>query len=509
MARNAFRAGALVTSSVLALGFIAVGSAEAAAPRTATHYYVDCAAGNDSAAGTTQTAPWRTLARASTVTFGPGDVISLKRGTACAEAFAPHGSGNAALPVTLNSYGSGAAPKIAPSGVRAAVYLHNVEGWELRDLDVSDAGGSAGPTRAGIYVQLTDFGTGHHYVVDNVHVHDVNGCDCTGYDEPSGGILFNVNGSATPTGFSGVHVTNSRVDGVNGLGISTSSQWAKRSPEFPGGAGSTYVAIPDILVSGNQLSNLGGDGIVIQNGVNAKVEHNVVDGYSLRAAEYHSGIWTWDSDNTVIQFNEIAHGGGSLPAEAFDVDGGDNSTIYQYNFTHDNNGGMALLCAVPGMVSKNAIVRYNISQNDAAGAGGVVTIACTPQVGAQFYNNVIYSPSAAKLIANSATTSVHFANNILVGAGAIDDPNGAYDHNLASGGVAAPAGSFNTAVSDPKLLHGGDATSIANLDGYKLATGSPALGTGVAITQDGGRDFYGNDTCYNNIGAYQGPGLAH
>ncbi|MFE5627853.1 hypothetical protein [Streptomyces sp. NPDC056543] len=69
--------------------------------------------------------------------------------------------------------------------------LENVERWELRNLDVSNKGAAPGPTerRAGILFRLTDFGTGHHYVVDDVDVHDVNGSDHKDPD-PSGGILF-------------------------------------------------------------------------------------------------------------------------------------------------------------------------------------------------------------------------------------------------------------------------------------------------------------------------------
>ncbi|WP_139025145.1 hypothetical protein [Paenarthrobacter nitroguajacolicus] len=45
-------------------------------------------------------------------------------------------------------------------------------------------------------------------------------------------------------------------------------------------------------------------------------------------------------------------------------------------------------------------------------------------------------------------------------------------------------------------------------------TGSPLLGAGVRINDDGGKDFFGNSTSgaspvrAPNIGAYQGPGLA-
>src|SRR5262249_57768472 len=39
---------------------------------------------------------------------------------------------------------------------------------------------------------------------------------------------------------------------------------------------------------------------------------------------------------------------------------------------------------------------------------------------------------------------------------------------------------------------------------YQLQHGSPALGAGIAVSNDGGRDYYGNPTTPHNIGADQG-----
>ena len=134
-----------------------------------------------------------------------------------------------------------------------------------------------------------------------------------------------------------------------------------------------------MLVQGNTLTNMGGDGINIANGQHALVQNNTVAGFGLHASTSHAGIWTWNSDYTTIQYNNVSGGNaGQNGAFAFDVDGGNTGTLFQYNFSHDNTGFM-LLCATQTLVSTDQTVRYNISQNDGDLSGGVIILACRPR----------------------------------------------------------------------------------------------------------------------------------
>ncbi|MGH3921862.1 MAG: hypothetical protein ACRDTT_03120, partial [Pseudonocardiaceae bacterium] len=210
-------------------------------------FYIDCDSGNDANAGTSPRTAWRTLARANQVTFGPGDSLLLRRGTMCHGVLSPQGSGTASNPIVVSAYGKGARPAIVADGARAAVYLYNVQGWEIRHLDISNPGARDGTTRTGIYVLLENFGIGRHYVVDDVKVHDVVGCDCTGPEsDPSGGVVFKAAGATAPTGFDGIRVSRSTVSGVDGYGIATSSLWDRR-PQNPLGTG-TFVPISRVHI---------------------------------------------------------------------------------------------------------------------------------------------------------------------------------------------------------------------------------------------------------------------
>jgi hypothetical protein len=509
------RIAALLAVSVLGVAFAAVGTPAQAQESRRAHqvegrrYYVDCGSGHDAASGTSPTTAWRTLAKAETVTFRPGDSIQLRRGTTCQGTLQPKGSGTASAPITLGAYGDGARPAINGGGARAAVFLHNVDGWEIHDLDVSDAGTADGTSRTGIYVLLDDFGTGRHYLIDQVKVHDVPGCDCLQPDlDNSGGILFKAAGSTTPTGFDDIRVTRSEVSGADNIGIGTLSQWSRRDGLYPGGTNS-FVPMTNVRIDHNRVSGAGGDGIIVSNGVDSVEEYNVVDGFGLRATASHAGILAFDSDRPVVQYNEVTGGASSPPSFAFSVDAANRDLLYQYNYSHDNHGPFILLCAFAGTYGDGATVRYNVSEDDQDLLIGtfdipVVSNGCDdPIKNVKFYNNVISSTVAGRLVRSLDHTPIAFSNNVFVGrsSGAtIVDAVGSYAHNVYRNVTAVPAGDNNAVTADPMFISPGSGPR-----GYRLKCGSPAIGAGVAISGDGGHDLFGNQIPTRpNIGVYQG-----
>jgi len=500
---------AALLGGAMAVGLVSApaavpASGAAAASAAGTTYYVDCAAGNDSATGTSESTAWRSLTKASSQVFAPGDTLRLKGGTTCQGTLAPMGSGSATAPVTVKSYGTGTA-SIDGAGASAAVLLHNVEYYELKNLTVTNTGASSA-RRAGIRVLLQDFGTGHHYLVSGVTVRDVNGSDDR-YPNPSGGILFEAAGSSVPTGFSDVKVTDSQVSHVDRVGIGVTSDWQKRT-ENPNGPGSTFVRNEGVVISRNTVTDTGGDGIVVFNGYKARVERNTVDGFNMRSADYNIGAFAWNSDNSLFQYNTVRHG--KYPGIAFAVEGGNVGTVYQYNYSQDNAGGFLYFCQSDGEITKNGVVRYNISQNDAADAKdfGLISSYCTGVSNLRIYQNTFYAPNAPSLAKVFQSNGLSLQNNIFVGrpqGSTVDDPYGCYRWNLFSNVSALPAHQANSVTGDPLLIAPGTAVGPSDATGYQLKTGSPALGAGSPISDDGGRDFYGNTVpAVPNIGAYQG-----
>ncbi|MFD7981659.1 right-handed parallel beta-helix repeat-containing protein [Streptomyces sp. NPDC059071] len=475
-----------------------------------TTYFVDCGSGSDSASGTSPATAWNTPARASSVTYGPGDRILFRRGSTCEGVFAPTGSGADGAPVRVDAYGEGAKPRIRGGGARAAVLLENVEQWELRNLDISNKGAAPGPQerRAGILFRLTDFGTGRHYVVDDVDVHDVNGSDHKDPD-PSGGILFVVRGTATPTRFDGITVTDSTVKHVDRTGIATASSWGRR-PEHPHSGAPGWAPNTRLTIRGNEVVDVGGDGIVLQHGHHALVEHNYVDGFNMRSAGYNAGIWAWNFDDAVYQYNEVTGGHGTRDSQAFDFDGGNNRNVYQYNYSHDNEGGFLLVCNGAGMTTADNVFRYNVSINDrnTQSPYGVFAVVCAPSVNTRIHNNTVATdhPGTA-MVSDNGQGGVTFRNNIFVstaeGGSPVVDTLNTYDHNLYVGVGTVPANDAHAITADPRFH---DATPDTPGD-LRLRPGSPALGAGTPIDDAGPHDYFGNRLRgTTDIGAHQRPG---
>jgi hypothetical protein len=94
----------------------------------ATNYYVDSTAGNDSNAGTSQTAPWKSVAKVNSSAPG-GSTVSFKAGSIWSETLVPP-SGAAGAPTVYNSYGTGNKPQIKGLTVNGKAYI-TVDGFEI------------------------------------------------------------------------------------------------------------------------------------------------------------------------------------------------------------------------------------------------------------------------------------------------------------------------------------------------------------------------------------------
>lgn len=83
----------------------------------ATTYYVDATNGNDSNPGTSQSAPWKTVAKVNASSFSAGDAILFNRGDTWEEMLQPASSGSSGNPIVFDAYGSGEDPIITAKDV--------------------------------------------------------------------------------------------------------------------------------------------------------------------------------------------------------------------------------------------------------------------------------------------------------------------------------------------------------------------------------------------------------
>ena len=470
-------------------------------------YYVDSQAGNDQNPGTVPTKAWKSLAKVNAATFGPGDKILFKAGSRYTGQLAPKGSGKEGRPIIIDVYGKGDRPRIDGEGLTAALKLHNVEYWEVNGLEITNTGKKREP-RSGVRVTIEDFGTAHHIQLKNLYVHDVNGTNVK-KDGGGEGIAWSNWGNKAKSRFDGLLIENCylvRTDrnGICGGGYGDRRNW------FPS---------LNVVIRGNRIEDFGGDGIVPSGTDGCLIEHNVLKNGRQRAKDSACGIWPFSCDNTIIQFNEVSGMklNGGCDGQGYDSDYNCRNTIFQYNYSHDNEGGFFMACdwapkGDPSIVGNiGVIVRYNISQNDGCPGGkteGNPILFVGPVKNIQIYNNVIYVSKRMnnRLMVNTWVTelgppeNISYYNNIFyaepetaLGWVIGGSRNVVFENNIYIGNKFQPPPGVKGMTINPMLVNPGSGKDgLISLAGYKLKAESPCIGAGRKVPDNGGRDFWGN-----------------
>ncbi|HMI50375.1 MAG TPA: right-handed parallel beta-helix repeat-containing protein [Candidatus Saccharimonadales bacterium] len=471
-------------------------------------YFVDSRNGSDTNNGTSPASAWKSLAKVNARTFLPGDHIRLKSGSVWRGQLWPKGSGTEQRPITLGMYGGGVRPRIQGAGLAEdAMLLKNQEYWEISDLDITNWGAKAA-VRRGVHVALENFGEAHHIYLRSLVVHDVNGSDEM---KPNGGIHYTSSGERRPSRFIDLRIEDSEIYHVDRSGIFGWSDAYVRTKWYPS---------LGVVVRGNNLHDIGGDGIVVVATDGALVEHNVVGRANQRSQGYNVAIWSWSADNTVIQFNEAYGTKGQRDGEGFDSDWNSRNTLIQYNYSHDNDGGFVLICnegsqpAEQSIGNSGTVVRYNISQNDRTRG---ITIS-GPVKDSQIYNNTIYTGPDRDvnvvLFSDWAgwASDTEFSNNIFYAKGTAQISYGTsraadgeyvvkagfglseksvFDSNVYFGVANPPEDAAGLLVEPEFAAPGAGRLGRSSLHGYVLQAGAKASAGGKKIANRGEQDFFG------------------
>lgn len=454
-------------------------------------------------------AAWKSLAKVNATRFRPGDRILLRSGSVWHGQLWPKGSGAEGRPILVDMYGGGVKPVIHGDGLAEdAVLLENQEYWEIENLEITNTG-TTPAVRRGVHVEVENFGEAHHIYLRSLTIHDVNGIDT---EKPNGGIDYTCAGDGKPSRFVDLRIENNQIFHVDRSGIFGWSDRWQRSKWYPS---------LEVVIRGNILTDIGGDGIVPVATDGALVEHNIVGHANQRSEGYNVAIWPWSADNTVVQYNEAYGTKGQRDGEGFDSDWNSRNTIIQYNYSHENDGGFLLICDEgghsPGESAGNSgtIVRYNISQNDRTRGINVAG----PVEGSLIYNNTFYvgKDQRVDLLLHSDwhgwADGIRLYNNIFYVMGHAQfsyalsrAPDGAYttaagygrstgtefDSNIYFGNIHPPSDPHALSV-DPLFVSPGEgATGRLTLAGYRLGSDSPARGTGRMMENNGRQDFDGN-----------------
>jgi parallel beta-helix repeat protein len=195
-------------------------------PGSGRTYYVDSGAGNDGNSGTSETAAWRSLSKASSFALSPGDRLLFKRDGSWSGTLTISESGTAGNPVVIGAYGSGALPVIQGGGDCVIV-------------------------------------SGTQIVVSQLQV---SNCGWAGVKFPSGSRFNRVESSLITGNVAGVYVSSGASD--NQVIGNTIRDNTKMSVNDPGGSGDS-----------------GAFGVLL-NGDRTEVAHNTISGHDAFSYDY-------------------------------------------------------------------------------------------------------------------------------------------------------------------------------------------------------------------------------
>ena len=575
-----------MAATVGALSWLPIQASAAGGGGTA--YYFSTLHGDNNNSGTSQEQAWASLnmLEEKNITLQAGDKVYLERGSIFNNEFlhlrqvkgtpdAPividaYGDTGAGLPV-INTNGQGIwyqnygtaldnAQHVYRGYVSSSILLYDCEYIEInniamtnRNLDIDVSYNSRSMmNRTGVAVVAQNGGTLDHIYLKGLDIQDVEG-NVQDKHMNNGGIYFTVfkPQSESSTGiarYNDVLIEDCYLKSVNRWGIAMA--YTAYHAKFPDSTISNEAAqtygMTNVVIRNNYLEDVGGDAITTMYCYRPIVEYNVANGAAsqINARDYKgegtsgdkpfgcvaASVWPWKCKDAVFQYNEVYNthndGGWNGDGQAWDADWGDG-TVYQYNYSHDNEGGCFMICL---QHAYNSVFRYNISQNDST---GIIVAATSPN--ANIYNNTFYIKENVPFVYTNSGRygALDVKNNIIYYAGRTPKEENwrtgtcGYANNIFVNYNNVPAGTNNIRMSaaegaslmvDPGKGRTGNAqgNALNTLDGYKLRDGSRAINAGTMVqtpaflfemTSQGVRadqDFFGNPIGLKpDIGAFE------
>lgn len=501
-------------------------------------FYVSSLHGDDRNDGTSEESPFRSLKMINRQKRAPGDKILLERGSVFQEEYLHiFGGGTKASPVTVDAYGEGEMPVIAAEGsglwyqnygahldspahvwkgyVSSAVLLHDAEYITVRNIEITNNVLLEGEyynqgdlmNRTGVSIVAKDRGTLHQIELEGLYVHDVTG---NVYDKHlnNGGIyacaLTPKNEERTGIArYDGLYIHHCKVERCRRWGIAAG--YTYRHGEFTtleilDETAQAYGSV-NVRIEHNRLKDIGGDGITPMYCFHPLIQYNVSENIALemnpevyteageRAGMTAAAMWPWKCKGALFQYNEAFSTRFNQDGEAWDADSGDG-TIYQYNYSHDNEGGCIMFCEGE---SVNNIFRYNISVNDRTG-----TVTPVRNVDAHIYNNTFIIPEGVPFIRQGMSEGgMLVENNIIINTGKTarnedwhhQTEKAVYHNNLYCNYQNIPEEDDKAVVAEREDEVLEDPNAV--YDGFRLTKTSSAIGKGKWIEGDAGVDFFG------------------
>ncbi|MFD2248341.1 right-handed parallel beta-helix repeat-containing protein [Pontibacter ruber] len=322
------------------------------------HSYYISPGGKDSNSGTSPATAWQTITRLSKHNFSPGDSILFQGGHTFQGSlyFDSNDNSTASAPILISSYGAGRATIDADTSY--GLYAYNKVGITIQNLNFVGSGYQTNNNHGILFYNDLPGNTKlQGVIIDQVEVRGFR----------KAGISFGSwNGNS---GFSDVRIMYAVVHDVGSEGITTWGFFAQDKVGYS--HRNIYVGHCHVYdVHGLPLKDKhSGSGIILSDVDGGTIEYSVA--HHCGTNNLHCGgpvgIWAWDANNILIQYNEAYNisSGSGCDGGGFDLDGGVTNSVMQYNYSHDNDGAGFLIAQFEwARPMHNNTIRYNISEND-------------------------------------------------------------------------------------------------------------------------------------------------
>ena len=469
-------------------------------------YFLDAVNGDDSHDGTSPETAWKTLEKLSNVRLGPGDVVLFKAGDVFRGRFYLYGSGTPEAPIVFGAYGMGAKPRLEGGEIdREVIYITGDSGLEFRDLEITNYyPDGAIAHRYGInIVAAPGSGDLRHFHFHNLDFKWIAGSDPENESRAIDAEVLDNDSDSLKSRFNGFIVEDCYFFEIDGRAVQLNDR--SQSLADTKLRGTNYYPTIGFVFQNNTGQNIHRNLLQLGGTRDALIQYNYMSGTTEGSA-----FWPFDTEGTLVQFNDFRH----LRNENADsyvchFDYNCIDTVMQYNFGYDVDGGLIeiIVWSLYSGFQEDAVARYNVGidvgfRNKENGAGIFLTGRVTRS---KVYNNTIVTTSlhdSYKAISVNNwggewpdNNVIH--NNLFLATGSpstfndvgrLTNLGNVLSHNLYHGNITAPAADQFPVAGDPLLVN---PAGLAPAD-MKLMAGSAAIGAGLAIENNGGRDFFDN-----------------
>ena len=488
--------------------FCSMGLTGYAAENSKNYYYLDSVNGDDANSGTDINSPVRSIAGLKNLDIKPGTHFLFKNGGEYECAVTLTCSGTKDNPIVISSYGD---------GDKAVLYTNEkAEVFRLFDcsyITVSDLHIKA-PDGGGVWIDTYNQ-TSEGIVIDNVKFTDMQNYKVHSRDNFSDGAAIAraavmVKGLPAKSRYAVNDLTISNCEVYNcANGFMIWGSWNEQQAPWCDEDEIDPVYNEGLLIEGCYFHEMDAEAVVVGICDGALVTNcraiNCCQGEGVdengEIEYFTAAMWFWGSENSTIQYCEIAGQKNVGDGMAVDFDSHTNNCTYQYIYSHDN---MRFMCNNPNYSGhRGNTVRYCLSVNDNAARSTTAVGACGEH-DFSFYNNTIVNCGEFQF---RNLYNAYIANNIIVPA---QGATFAYDIDASRGNVFENNCYYNamTPLVDLGAMNtvpGFAGSDYSDVNSFRLSADSPLVGAGVAV-EGNATDFYGSEISSNNIGCYGGTG---